>query len=338
MSHRVFSNGVKMGAWFTKTNVPAAVFGEGSYDKGIYVSIPFDAMMTRSSTSFANLIWQPLVRDGGARLDRSVRLVDLTRDVGGTDLRWGPFGSQHKNEFGDVGDNSGDPRIKKSVFNSAWDDLSMLGRGMGYADFWQSVLLAGGITAASSVLDKPADRLAVNYGQSKAMKAEEKIGNLIPFVAAGISGVLMLEDDDPTQSRVPVLRRSRPAASGWRAALALKYAIGRARPTTEQGPASFNFLSSANGNTSMPSIHSVVAWAAITPYAKAYDAPWLYGVAALTNVARIGGRDHWFSDTVGSALIGYGLGSLFWESRSHDKSSPSLYVSPSEIGLEWKTP
>jgi membrane-associated phospholipid phosphatase len=88
----------------------------------------------------------------------------------------------------------------------------------------------------------------------------------------------------------------------------------------------------------MPSIHSTLAWAAITPYAKAYDAPWLYGVAALTNVARIGGRDHWFSDTVGSALIGYGLGSLFWESRSHDKSSPSLYVLPSEIGLEWKTP
>ena len=88
----------------------------------------------------------------------------------------------------------------------------------------------------------------------------------------------------------------------------------------------------------MPSIHSMVAWAAITPYAKAYDAPWLYGVAALTNVARIGGRDHWFSDTVGSALIGYGLGSLFWDSRSHDKASPSLYVLPSEIGLEWKTP
>ena len=43
---RVFSNGVKMGAWVTKTNVPAAVFGEGSYDKGIYVSIPFDAMMS----------------------------------------------------------------------------------------------------------------------------------------------------------------------------------------------------------------------------------------------------------------------------------------------------
>lgn len=334
---RVFSNGVKMGAWFTKTNVPAAVFGEGSYDKGIYVSIPFDAMMTRSSTSFANLVWQPLVRDGGARLDRSVRLIDLTRDVGGFDLRWGPFDRGHKNQFGDVDDESGDPWTKKSVFNSAWDDLSMLGRGMGYADFWKSVLLAGGITAASSVLDKPADRLAKHYGQSRPMKAEEKIGNLIPFLAAGVSGLLMLEDDDPTRSRASF---ASVEASGVALAttLGLKYAIGRARPSTEQGPASFNFLSSANGNTSMPSIHSTLAWAAITPYAKAYDAPWLYGVAALTNVARIGGRDHWFSDTVGSALIGYGLGSLFWESRSHDKASPSLYVLPSEIGLEWKTP
>jgi hypothetical protein len=35
---RVFDNGVKMGAFFTRTNVSAAEFGEGSFDKGVYVT------------------------------------------------------------------------------------------------------------------------------------------------------------------------------------------------------------------------------------------------------------------------------------------------------------
>jgi hypothetical protein len=79
---RTFDNGVTVGAWATKTNVSSAQFGEGSFDKGIYFSIPFDVMMPRSSKSRANFVWQPLLRDGGARLGRAVQLYDIshTRD------------------------------------------------------------------------------------------------------------------------------------------------------------------------------------------------------------------------------------------------------------------
>lgn len=76
---RVFQNGVRMGGFFTKTNVPAQQFGEGSFDKGIYVTIPFDAMMTKSSSSEGRFLWQPLIRDGGAKLNREVRLYEMTR-------------------------------------------------------------------------------------------------------------------------------------------------------------------------------------------------------------------------------------------------------------------
>jgi hypothetical protein len=67
---RVFDNGVAMGAFATKTNVSAAVFGEGSFDKGIYVRVPFDAMLARSAPGSATLLWRPLTRDGGAKLAR----------------------------------------------------------------------------------------------------------------------------------------------------------------------------------------------------------------------------------------------------------------------------
>ena len=75
---RIFDNGVKIGAYATRTNVSAAQFGEGSFDKGIYVSIPFDAFFTKNSSSRADFIWQPLYRDGGAKLNRQVELYNQT--------------------------------------------------------------------------------------------------------------------------------------------------------------------------------------------------------------------------------------------------------------------
>lgn len=75
---RRFSNGVVLGAYATKTNVSAAQFGEGSFDKGIYVSFPFDAIFPRSTNTSGTLLWQPLVRDGGARLARAQSLYGIT--------------------------------------------------------------------------------------------------------------------------------------------------------------------------------------------------------------------------------------------------------------------
>ncbi len=76
---RVFANGLSMGAYATKTDVPSEQFGEGSFDKGVYVSIPFDVMLPRSSSSTATVTYAPLIRDGGARLDRRYTLHELTR-------------------------------------------------------------------------------------------------------------------------------------------------------------------------------------------------------------------------------------------------------------------
>jgi hypothetical protein len=74
----------------------------------------------------------------------------------------------------------------------------------------------------------------------------------------------------------------------------------------------------------------------LTPFALEYEAPWLYGVAALTNLARIGSREHWVSDTVASSLIGYGLGRIFWQSgRDQAKGDPKLFFDGSGMSLLW---
>ncbi|MDP9929193.1 YjbH domain-containing protein [Variovorax paradoxus] len=81
---RRFDNGFVLGAYATKTNVSAARFGEGDFDKGIYLSIPLDALLPRSTKFALSFGWSPLTRDGGARLGRSNTLYELTsvRDKG----------------------------------------------------------------------------------------------------------------------------------------------------------------------------------------------------------------------------------------------------------------
>ena len=75
---RRFSNGVVFGAFVTKTNVSAVQFGEGSFDKGIYFSIPLGALLTRSTPEISVFNWNPLTRDGGAKLRRGFPLYNMT--------------------------------------------------------------------------------------------------------------------------------------------------------------------------------------------------------------------------------------------------------------------
>lgn len=75
---REFRNGVRFGGWVTLTTATKEEYGEGSFDKGIYISIPFDELMSMSTMRRANIVWAPLTRDGGARLNRSYSLHTMT--------------------------------------------------------------------------------------------------------------------------------------------------------------------------------------------------------------------------------------------------------------------
>jgi hypothetical protein len=73
-----FETGITLGCFFTRTNVSAAKFGEGSFDKGIFFSIPLDYIMPLpSSYNFGTAI-RPLTRDGGQMVGVSNRLYGLT--------------------------------------------------------------------------------------------------------------------------------------------------------------------------------------------------------------------------------------------------------------------
>ncbi|PTB89170.1 YjbH domain-containing protein [Pseudidiomarina aestuarii] len=76
-SHR-FESGVVAGAYAAFTNVSAEDFGEGSFNKGVYLSIPFDLFFLTNSREYGTIGWQPITRDGGQLLRRKTQLYNMT--------------------------------------------------------------------------------------------------------------------------------------------------------------------------------------------------------------------------------------------------------------------
>ncbi|MFY0681100.1 MAG: YjbH domain-containing protein [Thalassovita sp.] len=88
---REFANGWRIGAYATLTDVPFNDFGEGSFDKGLRLSIPLDWMLGKATRKVNSVTIQSLTRDGGARVNVNNRLYGRVRDYHRPDLtnEWG---------------------------------------------------------------------------------------------------------------------------------------------------------------------------------------------------------------------------------------------------------
>jgi hypothetical protein len=75
---RRFDSGILVGMWATFTDVPAEDFGEGSFDKGFYLRIPFELFLTNSTKQSGTFAFRPITRDGGAMLGVQGRLHSVT--------------------------------------------------------------------------------------------------------------------------------------------------------------------------------------------------------------------------------------------------------------------
>src|SRR3984957_2124852 len=66
---REFAGGARAGIFATKTNVSSQEFGEGSFDKGFFLSFPLDLLLANPTRSEASYVFRPLTRDGGQYVD-----------------------------------------------------------------------------------------------------------------------------------------------------------------------------------------------------------------------------------------------------------------------------
>ncbi|MDA9282293.1 YjbH domain-containing protein [Pseudomonadales bacterium] len=71
-ARRSFDNGFSIGAFFTRTNVSALDFGEGSFDKGLFLSVPYSLLLPRNTRGRYSTIVRSIERDGGRRLEGAV--------------------------------------------------------------------------------------------------------------------------------------------------------------------------------------------------------------------------------------------------------------------------
>jgi hypothetical protein len=90
---RTFENGWSIGAFATLTDVPFADFGEGSFDKGIRITIPLGFAGGKPSRDTSDLTIRSVTRDGGARLFVPKRLYDTVHEANGAEIAdsWGRF-------------------------------------------------------------------------------------------------------------------------------------------------------------------------------------------------------------------------------------------------------
>ncbi len=90
---RLMKSGARVGAFFTLTDVPFSEFGEGSFDKGIFISLPLDMFLPRNTKRTAGITLRPLTRDGGQRLSTGDRLYGYVRNyrLGEISDNWDSF-------------------------------------------------------------------------------------------------------------------------------------------------------------------------------------------------------------------------------------------------------
>ena len=73
---REFFNGVEMSVFYSRTNVPPELFGEGSFDKGILLKLPLPTFgKKRSLSSFE---WRPLIKDPASQI---IKAIDISNEI-----------------------------------------------------------------------------------------------------------------------------------------------------------------------------------------------------------------------------------------------------------------
>ncbi len=338
---RRFESGFEVGAWVTVTNgnditspgTPSSPY----YDKGIFMQMALNTLLTRDTRATANFSLAPWTRDVGQMVQSPGDLARLmerpVRDLHERDgLRY----------LGDMEDDYDLPTLGTGPRDRLWpdfvaEDSTGLGRASGKVDWVDAALVGGALLAGSVLMDKPVDDWAAKHQGARWMKRLAKLGDALPVAAVGLSAVFAFDESRPrlSDAGTAALEASVVALA---ASEALKVGIGRARPDAGLGRGEFEPGSREDRFHSMPSNHTAVLWAAVTPYAKEFGAPWLYGVAGLANLGRAGGRKHWGSDTVAGSLLGYALGTLAWEARRDSrqgKNAPKIALGMDSVSVAW---
>jgi membrane-associated phospholipid phosphatase len=334
---RRFPSGVEIGAWYTKTNgkditnpgTPSNPYN----DKGIFLSVPLNIMLPSDTQANAGIGLSPWTRDVGQMVASPGDLYDLFEQPRRDLTTYDGLGN-----FAERRDEQNLAAVNPPVrpLPNMWPLFRMrleqsFSNTPTLPEWARGTVLGGGAILGGALLDKPVDRFMEKHARSGAARAWDKVGKGMPVVLAGAAAGAVAFGDARAQNMGIISLESIAGAAA--VSMATKRIVGRARPSEGQGQWS---RTSDRSNASFPSNHSTVAFAAVTPFAQEYDAPWLYGLAAASSLGRAAGRQHWVSDVVAGGVLGYAMGSWLWQTqRTNTRSSFTVAPGPKSVSMAW---
>lgn len=334
---RRFRSGVEIGAWYTKTNghdITSPGSPSDPYnDKGIFLSVPLNIMLLSDTQATAGFAISPWTRDVGQMVASPGDLYELMEDARRDLTTVDGLGN-----FAERKDEQNHPAVNPSVriMPSPWPAFrwrvqQSVSTSPTLPQWAKGSLLAGGAVLASVALDKPVDRFVSKHQGARALDAWGNVGQAMPVALAAGAGAAVAFGDSRMQNMGIISLQSIAASAG--VSMVTKRIARRERPDEDTCG-----CSAKRSDYSFPSNHAAVAFAAVTPFAQEYDAPWLYGLAAVSSMGRAADRKHWVSDVVAGGVLGYAIGSWLWQAQRDDSRS-QFAVSPGakSLSVSWST-
>jgi membrane-associated phospholipid phosphatase len=336
---RRFRSGVEIGGWYTKTN-GKDITSPGSLsnpynDKGVFLSVPLNIMLLSDTQSTAGFGISPWTRDVGQMVaspgDLYELMEDARRDLTTVD-GLGNF-AERKDELNHPGVNPPVRAIPNPWPEFRWRVQQSVSTSPTLPQWAKGSLLAGGAVLAGAALDKPVDRFVGKHQDARAFDAWGNVGKAMPVALAAGAGAAVAFGDSRMQNIGIISLQSIAASAGL--SMVTKRVVQRERPGEGDGICG---CTAKRSDTSFPSNHAAVAFAAVTPFAQEYDAPWLYGLAAVGAMGRVADRQHWVSDVVAGSLVGYAIGSWLWQAQRDDsKSQFAVMPGAKSVSVSWST-
>lgn len=197
-------------------------------------------------------------------------------------------------------------------------------------------------TALVAFADEDVRSFALEHRGSRSRTVSSVVKPLGGDYVVPMAGVLWWAGADERSPRLA--RASRNALESWLLVQTTiqiaKYSVGRARPSREEGNASFAGFAFDDSRHSFASGHAGNAWAILGAYAMEYDdipaVSWpLWGAAAAVSASRIHDDQHWASDVVFSMGVGWisNRAVRAWNARKNAaKSTHSMMIVPTGDG------
>jgi membrane-associated phospholipid phosphatase len=335
---RRFPSGVEIGAWYSHTSgkdiTSPGTPSNPYHDKGVFMSVPLNIMLLADTQANAGMSLSPWTRDVGQIVQSPGDLYEMVEQPRRDMTSYDGLGN-----FAERADEQKLDAVNPPVraMSNPWPEFrwrveQSVSSSPRWPEWLDGGLAAGTAVAASVLLDKPIDRFVKRHSANSGMRVWGNVGKAMPIVLTGAAGAAAFFGDDRAQNMGLISLESVAGAAAI--SIATKRMVGRARPDENLGP--FRHTTDRT-DASFPSNHSAVAFAAITPFAKEYDAPWLYGLAAVSSMGRVAARQHWVSDVVGGSIVGYAIGSWLWRAQRDDsKSQFSIAPGAKEISVAWR--